>query len=311
MRSPSVAQLRQTLLRSDEFVEKYRTMHPDVGNHPNLNRARRAVVFIHLQKTGGTSLRELIGKHFSPERRCPILQDKLHILSLAELGQYDFFAGHFDISCNGFIPRDAIETVAMFREPHARLVSFYRFLRSHPIGDEFAGDQLIPLAHALSAEQFFERPELRDFSAVNNHYLFAFGRSFSWFDQNRESLSEKVLRSVLLDAQLQLRALTALGITEKFSESAHLICRSLGMKAPESIEALHVTDNFAAADARFRRVEPVEMTPRLTEGMRDLVEYDKILYEYAVHEFNRRQKRLSGLSDRIATDSISISSVWP
>jgi hypothetical protein len=289
MRAASVAELREALMRSEEFAGKYRTMHPDVENHPNMSRGRRAIVFIHLQKTGGTSLRELIGRQFSPERRCPILEDKLHVLSLAELGRYDFFAGHFDISSIGFIPRDTIETVAMFREPRARLVSFYRFLRSHPAVDEFARDQLIPLAHALSAE--------------HNHYLFAFGRSFSWFDQNRESLSSKVLASALLDAKLQLSALTALGITEQFRESAKLICRALDMQSPESIEKLHVTDNFAASDARFRRVEPVEMTRRLTDAMRDLVEYDNILYAYAVNEFRRRQKRVASFGGKVQTDS--------
>ncbi len=308
MRATTVAELRQILLRSGEFAGKYRAMHPDITDHPNLNRGRRAVVFIHLQKTGGTSLRELIGRQFLPERRCPILEDKLHVLSLAELSRYDFFAGHFDISVIGLIPRDTIETVAMFREPHARLISLYRFLRSHPTGDEFAEDQLIPLAHALSAEQFFERPELRAFSAINNHYVFAFGRSFSWFDQNRESLSSKVLSAVLLDAKLQLSALSALGITERFRESTDLICRALDMDPPTVIEKLHVTDNFADADARFRRVDRVEMTPRLVEGMRDLVEYDNVLYEYAISEFDRRHTRLNSIGDKVEAVSTSVSS---
>ena len=152
MRASSVAELRLALLHSPEFEQKYRSMHPDVGDHPNMNRSRRAVVFIHLQKTGGTSLRALIGRHFSTERRCPITEDKLHVLTLAEPSRYDYFAGHFDVSSVELIPRDVIQTVAMFREPRARLTSFYRFLKSHPTGDEFADDRLIPLAHALTAE---------------------------------------------------------------------------------------------------------------------------------------------------------------
>jgi hypothetical protein len=309
MRAPNIAELRRAILLSPEFAGKYRTMHPEVGHHPNMTRARRTVVFIHLLKTGGTSLRGLIGKHFLPERRCPIFEDKLHVLSLAQLSQYDYFAGHFDISCLAFIPRDAIETVSVFREPQARLVSLYRFLRSHPMGDEFAGDQLIPLAHALTAEQFFERPELRGFSAINNHYLFAFGRSFSWFDENRESLSSKMLSSILLDAKLQLSALSALGITEQFRESAYLICRKLDMEIPDFIEKLHVTDNFAVTDARFRRVERVEMTPRLAAGMRDLVEHDINLYQYALSEFHRRQTQLSGVGSRFEVQSKPVAPV--
>ena|ERR1700722_2695752 len=203
-------------------------------------------------------------------------------------GRYDFFSGHFDISATRFIPRDDIETVALFREPRARLISFYRFLRSHPLGDEFAGDQLIPLAHELTAEEFFENPQLRLFSAVNNHYLFALGSSFAWFDQNRSSLSREALSRVLEDAKLQIRALTALGITERFDDSIQLIWKSLNFPTPSSTEEANVTDKIVENDLRFRRVEPVGMTPRLATAIADLIEYDDILYEFAVQEFNRR-----------------------
>jgi hypothetical protein len=120
------------------------------------------------------------------------------------IGSIRFFSGHFDISAIRFIPRDNIEMVALFREPRARLISFYRFLRSHPLVDDFAGDQLIPLAHELTAEEFFENPQLRLFSAVKNHYLFALGRSFAWFDQNKSSLSREALSHVLEDASCHI-----------------------------------------------------------------------------------------------------------
>ena len=34
------------------------------------------------------STRELIGRQFVPERRCPILEDRLYVLTLAELGYF-------------------------------------------------------------------------------------------------------------------------------------------------------------------------------------------------------------------------------
>jgi hypothetical protein len=101
----------------------------------------------------------MLERQFPADRRCPVLEGKLHLLSIAELAQYDFFAGHFDRSSLRFIPRDNIKTVALFREPRARLISFHRFLRSHLVGDEFAGDHFIRLASESTAEEFFERPE--------------------------------------------------------------------------------------------------------------------------------------------------------
>jgi hypothetical protein len=118
--------------------------------------------------------------------------------------------------------------------------------------------------------------------------LFALGRSFAWFDQNRSSLSREALSRVLEDAKLQIRALTALGITERFDDSIQLIWKLLNFPPPSSTEEVNVTDKIVENDLRFRRVEPVGMTPRLATAIQDLIEYDDILYEFAVQEFNRR-----------------------
>jgi hypothetical protein len=288
MLAPSVAEFRQALLLSDEFQGKYHAMQPDTSGHPSLRMGRETLVFIHLQKTGGTSLQAMLGLQFQAERRCPIREDKLHLLSVAELGRYDFFAGHFDRSSIRCIPRNEIRTVALFREPSARLVSFYRFLRSHPTGDEFAADELIRLANELTAEEFFERPEVRTFSSVYNHYLIALGGSYSWFDHNRVSLSKADFTQALKEAKRQIRALTALGVTERFEQSVELIFKSLNMPQPPSIETLHVTDNLRKQDARFHSVDRVAMTPRLRAALEELTRYDDEIYEFAVYEFERR-----------------------
>jgi hypothetical protein len=285
---PSVAELRQTLLASEEFQGKFKVMRPAIEAHPSLSAGRRTIVFIHLQKTGGTSLRVMLERQFPADRRCPVLEDKLHLLSVAELGQYDFFAGHFDRSSLRFIPREDIKTVALFREPRSRLISFYRFLKSHPVGDEFADNRLIRLANDSTAEEFFERPELRHLSVVNNHYLVAFGGSFSWFDQNRAPLSRDKLSQLLHDAKLQIRSLTAIGITEQFEQSVAMICKSLDLTPVPSTEAVHVTDKFPEMDSRFRRVGTVTMTPRLASAIEDLIAYDDELYRFAKAEFERR-----------------------
>jgi hypothetical protein len=91
MRVAIVAELREILLSSDEFSGKFKFMYPDASEHPIASIDRRTIVFIHLQKTGGTSLRSMLGKQFPDERKCPVFEDKLHLLSIAELAQYDFF----------------------------------------------------------------------------------------------------------------------------------------------------------------------------------------------------------------------------
>jgi len=285
---PTVAELRQVLLNSHEFQGKYKVMNPGKWDHPSLTMARETLVFIHLEKTGGTSLRAMLEQHFPADRRCPVRENKLHLLSVAELGQYDFFAGHFDRGSLRFIPRNDIKTVALFREPRARLISFYRFLKSHPVGDEFAGHSLIPLAKESTIEEFFEHPETRSLPVVYNHYLIVLGASFSWFDRHRDSLTKEDLSHALEEAKRQILALTALGITECFDQSVGLICKALNLRPPSSIETIHVTDNLPALDARFHRVEQVNMTPRLAAALANLTAYDDEIYRFALDEFERR-----------------------
>ncbi len=292
----TIAELRLSLLNSEEFRGKFKILNPVCSDHPDLSRGRGTLAFIHLQKTGGMSLRALLQAQYQPDRVCPVIDNNLHLLSLAELGRYDLFVGHFDRTSVSLIPRDNIRTVTLLREPRARLISFYRFHRSHPITDEFANNFFVRLAHEFAAEQFFERDEVRAAAEVYNHYLIALGRSFAWYAHNRTALSKSVLEQALADAKQHVSALTALGITERFEQSIEYISKSLNLSSPRSIESVNVTDNSPALDRRFRRVDPVEMTPRLSAALEDLVAFDEEIYRYAVNDFEHRRSELAARS---------------
>lgn len=284
----TVAELRRVLLSSPEFQGKYKVMNPDCGVHPDLSVQRETTVFFHLQKTGGTTVRAFLERQFAADRICPVHDNSLHLLSPAELGRYDFFSGHFDRSSIRFIPRNNIRTVAMFREPRVRLISFYRFLRSHPVRDEFANDPFIRLATEVSAEEFFERPETRNLPAVNNHYLAALCGSFIRIRTDPDSAKANYCGNSLENAKQQIRALTAIGITERFDQSVELICAVLHLSRPPSIDAMHVTDSFPEADRRFQLVDSVAMTPRLSAAFEELTKFDDDIYRFAVDDFERR-----------------------
>jgi hypothetical protein len=286
----SVAELRRVMLESVEFSDKYNAMHPDVHQHPDLAYERRTVVLLHLEKTGGTSLRELVAQAFAADRRCPLFENRLHTLTLAQLGRYDFYSGHFDAASIRFIPRQRLEVVSMFREPVSRLVSLYRFLRAHPMVDEFVGHKLVALAHRYSAEEFFEQPQIRLFSNINNHYVVVLGKSYLWFEQHARSLRPGDMEDGVRQARATISDMASLGLTEHYEESVALICRDLAIPMPASIARLNATDGSAARDARFSRVDPVELTPRLLAAVADLTAYDTQLYRFAVEEFGRRRQ---------------------
>jgi hypothetical protein len=287
MQYASVAAFRNAALKSIEFRGKYRALCADRPD-PYWSSTRRSLAFIHLEKTGGTTLRDALLPLFEEDRVCPGPNNPLYSFSVAELGHYDFFAGHFDLDSVRYIPRRNISTLALFREPRARLISWYRFHKSHPLDSDHAANRFVVLAHQLTAEEFFEAPEVRGHQLAYNRYLLAFGRSFSWFEHRRDSISRPDLESALRDAKSAIRTLTALGITEQLNRSLRYICQAIDLPRPETINSVNVTDNLPNLISGFRLVEPVRMTPRLASALEELTCYDQEIYRFAVDDFERR-----------------------
>ncbi len=113
-----------------------------------------AWVFIHAQKTGGTSLQNMLADTFGDRNVYRENADTLYRRSPAELAQYTVFAGHFDFASVAYIPRRNRRLFTFLREPRQRLLSLYRFLRAHEPGSPaFKGRKEI--ANRLDAVEFF------------------------------------------------------------------------------------------------------------------------------------------------------------
>jgi hypothetical protein len=297
LRAKSVAELRISLINSEEFQGKYRSLHPNSNLNPYWSADRETLVFIHLKKTGGTSLRSMIQGLFPADRICPLRDNNLHSYSAAELGRFDLFAGHFDLNSVKYIPRSSVKTIALFRDPIARVISFYRFAKAHPPREEFFDNTTVRLANELTPEEFFERAEVRSNTEIYNHYLMALGLSSSWFEKNAAPPGHELLSCALDSAKVAIRNMTAIGITERFADSVQYICHACKFPNQLRVHTTHVTDTLSAKDARFRRVDPVQMTPRLAAALEDLVLYDIEIYRFVVNEFQRRFAEFSGSRD--------------
>jgi hypothetical protein len=287
MNYPSLAAFRLAALRSIEFRGTYRSICAEKAD-PYWSISRSALVFVHLEKTGGTTLRDILAAQFEEDRVCPGPNNPIYSFPVAELAHYDFFAGHFDLDSVRYIPRRNIATVSLFREPRSRLLSWYRFHKSHPPQGEHAANRLVVLANQFSVEDFFELDEVRASALACNRYLLAFGRSFAWYEHRRKWLSVDELDSALLDAKNAIRSLTALGITEKFDLSVRYICKTLDLSPPSAIRSVNVTDDMPKRLSGFRRVEPVQITPRLANALDEITSYDQEIYRFAVGEFEQR-----------------------
>ena len=284
-------QLRQSFLNSPEFRDQYKAISHELVEQPYASSQRPAVAFIHLLKTAGTSFHALLQQRFPADRICPVRYNHLHLYSAAELCRFDLFSGHFDWFSTEFIPRDNIRRIAILRNPQDRLISFYRFAKSHPPIREYENYVLVQLAHELTAEEYFEHPTVRATPEICNHYLLVFGLAYAQVQAGWPPKQGTVDQAIIDRAKQRIRALDGVGISERFSESVAHIFRALGFPAPKSIASLQVTDNLPRSDARYTPVAPVIMTARLAEAIRDLTAYDTVIYQEALSEFERRRTR--------------------
>ncbi len=133
------------------------------------------MVFIHLEKTGGATLHNVLKANYAPERASPSHYSYLSDFSLID-NTYDLFSCHIDYDTALRIPRASKQLVALFREPTERLISQYRFWRSHPVSGSSAKYDPSRLAKELSPEEFFNHQYVRPLPMINNYYLTTFWR---------------------------------------------------------------------------------------------------------------------------------------
>src|SRR6187431_1461996 len=85
--------------------------------------------FLHLPKTGGSSLSAALAKKFASWEIFPWRHSRLDMFNPADLMPFRFFDGHFAISDLDYVPKP-VRSVTLIREPRNRIVSLYNYWRS-------------------------------------------------------------------------------------------------------------------------------------------------------------------------------------
>jgi hypothetical protein len=283
---------RRMLLNSDEFVQ-FSRLSSDTNALPYLDwpaLQQEKLVFLHLPKTGGTTLHNHLAQFFEQQDICPERFNGLRKLPLGQLARYRFISGHYDLASCQAIPGEK-KIITFLREPRARLVSLYNFLKAHRPEVAKRNDWgLVLMADELTIEQFFAHPEVRRHPYINNGMTRALADHLSmevWAARDPEADCRDVSDAVD-DALDSLKALAAFGILERFDESVQLLTDSLGVPAYEGGERYRAFENLAEDEANYRKVALSRAEEVPDAVFAPLFEADMRLYRGALELLEQR-----------------------
>lgn len=249
------------------------------------------VLFLHIMKTAGTSLSELLrqwaGDHMS---RVALPLDDLMVLSRPELGRLRAVSGHFPFEVVALLP-GVFETVTVLRDPIARTVSHYtEFTKQHdPDGtltlDEFLHNEVYDVPSGnYQARQLAHSIDLAkawiSYSPMQL-YLQAGGTPDqryplqALFDSTPLRLNDEEL---LGQASANLSRIDIVGVTEELDSLVDRLGSVLGAGRSGAPAAAVPRLNASGAGAEAAREVPAKLRRLIDQR----TQVDRELYEQAV-----------------------------
>ncbi len=261
----------------------------------------KAIYFVHISKTSGTSLNEFISSHYQAAE-CEIhFENSIRWgdpAILKSLVSKKFLSGHvrYPVFRNR-MPTMPHVTFSMLRDPVSQIASHLMWVRDlcdpkrraefdrHP--------EYIQRIAIRLADIDFQRPsELGDFFAtMSKHERGLFDNCQTrYFLPNLPS--ERIEETYLAQALRNLAQLNVVGVTDRYRQTIMVLCHHMGWAVPDRSAKLNVTRPRHALD---------RTDPETLDVLAEVTRFDRVLYEQArdrlVEGFYRIVRQLDLESD--------------
>lgn len=238
-------------------------------NFPAQYNLRQADVmyFCHIPKTAGMTFRTIIEDQFPCEDVCPAtLNAQLRQLTPEELQRYRLFRGHLGFSnLPGLLAAKRVINITILREPIARVISHYDYIRRMP------GDPHYAAVKDMTLEEFAQRLTAGKLGKNIQTYHVA--------KTTKHNLDKLSVSETLDLAKTSLDEFGFVGLVERFQDSLFLLSYIFGWKP--------ILNSRRENAAKVKK--PVNEIPESTlEVIRANSQLDAELYDYARQIFEQR-----------------------